>query len=122
MTQTKKPFLWKKWLCILSIVVWLGMVFGIDPTAGWWTWLVFYGSLGLAIFTGIGWLGEAVTRGEGGEFAQHRFGRWGLLSALLVIGLLLLQQSRVLLWWVGLLWLAFVLLLELILYRREVEG
>ena len=120
--ETKKPFPWNKWLCLASIGAWLGVVFGVEPMAGWWVWLVFYGSLGMGFFAGVGWFGELFVREENEYFIRYRFRRWGLLSAFFIVGVVLLQQFRVLLWWVGLLWLAFVLLLELILYHGETRS
>ncbi|MEI8103538.1 MAG: hypothetical protein WCG84_01380 [Candidatus Moraniibacteriota bacterium] len=123
--QTKKSFSWKKWLFLFSLAGWIGVIAMIDPTAfGLKAWLAFYGALGLALYASVGWLGEVASRQEDGTILdriRRRLNRWGVLLAMLVIGLLLLQQFRVLLWWVGLLWLAFVLLVELILYQSEAE-
>lgn len=123
LSQTKKPFSWKKWLFLFSIAGWIWVIIMIDPTEfGLKAWLIFYGLLGLALYNGVGWLGERISRQEDGTVSDrvcHHLNRWGVLIAVLVIGLLLLQQFRVFLWWVGLLWLAFVLLVELIFYQTE---
>ena len=117
--MTLKSYLWLMRVgTLVALGAWVSAVIYIDPQrAGILGQILFYLSLFLAL-AGIfilffSYLRRKFRRDE--EIAKHlgvNF-RQGVLLALLVIFLLILQSFRVLTWWDGLLAVAGVFLMEL---------
>ena len=104
---------------LAALVGWVFMVLMIDPeSAGWQGIFLFYVLLWSIIASGINLLVRMVSGDEALESTSPRVQRFGILSGCLVVGLLIFQQFRVLLWWVGGLWFFAVLLAGLFFYRN----
>ncbi len=123
--MTLKAYIWgMRFVTLFSIVALISIVLYLDPgTSGLAGKALFYSAL---FFTLSGFfnlfflrLRRSITTEE---TAFHNAGlslRQSILLASLCIGLLILQANRVLVWWVGLLLLAGIFLIELYFLSRE---
>ena len=124
--MTLKSYLWGiRFGTALSFIAWIMIVLYIDPEksgiAGQTlfytsTFLLFAGLL-ILFFT---WIRRKV--GGDDEVAFAYLGasfRQGILTAILLIGLLFLQQYRLLVWWDGALMVAGIFLVELYFLTRK---
>ncbi|TAK95621.1 hypothetical protein EPO05_03620 [Patescibacteria group bacterium] len=123
--MTLKAYLWGlKFATLLSFVALLSVVWFFDPYREGWIGLVLFYLSVLFFFSGI--FATMLTAGrrraaESEEVLFINVGmsfRQGVLLALLVVALLLLQSFRVLVWWDGLLVVAGILLAELYFLTR----
>lgn len=113
----------KKYLISVSVttlfawVSWVTVLFYIDPTAGWLAHVLFHGSLFLAVlgtFSLIGFFIRARTRPAEAVFRHISISfRQGIMLAVLVVGSLILMGAGLYSWWSGLLYLVFLVILEI---------
>ncbi|MFA7209790.1 MAG: hypothetical protein WC120_05985 [Parcubacteria group bacterium] len=117
--MTLRAYIWGIWLVtLLSLVAFVFVVRFVDPdSTGIAGKLLFYLSL---FFVGSGIFNLVLLRLRKGtlnaETASSNIGlsfRQGMLLALFMIGLLVLQSFRVLVWWDGLLLFGGIFLVEL---------
>ena len=122
--MTLKLYLWGlRIIFFLALVGWALVIFYIDPESqGILGQLFFYSSLFTAI---AAFLILVLTKFRVDPEDEEKAGnlamsfRQGILLALLVIVLLVLQNFRVLVWWDGLLAVAAIFLVELYFLSRE---
>lgn len=124
--MTLKSYLWGiRFGTVLSFIAWVMVILYINPEkSGFAGHLLFYASTFL-FFAGVlilffTWMKRRI--GDDDEVAFIYLGtsfRQGILIALLLIGLLILQQHRMLLWWNGLLMVAGIFLMELYFLTRR---
>lgn len=108
----------------LALGAWVFVLFNIDPyEAGVMGQIFFYFSLGLflmGIFVNIlVWLRLKFLGADQAIETMSLSFRQGFLLALLLIVLLVLRANEYLIWWVGLLVVAGVFLIELIFLSKE---
>jgi hypothetical protein len=122
--MTLKAYIWAMRLLVLvSFAALLAVLTYVDPEAsGMPGKLIFYVVLGFFLSGFLGLFMLFIRRKTlGEEAAQSNAGlslRQGILLAILVIALLVLQSFRMLVWWDGLLVLAGVILIELYFLSR----
>ncbi|MDP1834022.1 MAG: hypothetical protein Q8L11_03800 [Candidatus Moranbacteria bacterium] len=123
--MTFRDYIWGIWLVtLLSLVAFVFVVRFVDPdSTGIAGKLLFYLSL---FFVGSGIFNLVLLRLRKGtlnaETASSNIGlsfRQGMLLALFMIGLLVLQSFRVLVWWDGLLLFGGIFLIELYFVSKE---
>lgn len=105
-------------------LVWLVVVFMLNPAGGPTAFLLFYFSLALALigtFSFLGFLFRAVVlrKEEVAERGMKIAWRQSLFFAMLVIGALILQSQRWLTWWTMLILLAVMIALEFMFVAKK---
>jgi len=123
--MTLKSYLWGLRIStVILFIAWAVVVGNVDPEkSGLIGKVLFYLSLflflsGLFILI-LTWIRRKM---EGDEMVFRQLGlnfREGILLAILVVGLLLLQSVKVLIWWDGLLVTAGIFLVELYFLSRK---
>ncbi|MDH4330441.1 MAG: hypothetical protein OEV93_02720 [Candidatus Moranbacteria bacterium] len=122
--MTLKSYMWGMRIeTIISLAVWLTVVNRIDPQeAGFVGQAFFYLSLWMflsgALILFLTWMRRIFTDTEIAFTYLGMSFRQGVLLALIVVILLILQSFRVLVWWDGLLVITGVLLIELYFLSR----
>lgn len=124
--MTLKSYLWGIRLSVVVTLAALILVLRqIDPEKSgiigqlffYTSAFLFFAALLILFFT---WLRRKVSGDDEDAFAYLGMSfRQGVLMALLIVGLLLLQQYRVLVWWDGLLSAAGIFLIELYFLTRK---
>ena len=122
--MTLKAYIWAmRLLVLISFMALIAVLIYVDPEAsGLPGKLVFYTALG-SFLSGFLSLFMLFVRRKtlGEESAENNAGlslRQGILLAILVIALLVLQSFRMLVWWDGLLVVAGIFLIELYFLSR----
>ena len=105
-------------------LVWLTVIFMLNPAGGPTAFLLFYFSLGLALigtFSFLGFLFRAIIlrKEEVAERGMKIAWRQSLFFALLIIGALILQSQRWLTWWTLVVLLAVMIALEFLFVSRR---
>jgi len=109
---------------LLCWLVWLVVVFMLNPADGAVAFLLFYFSLGLALigtFSFLGFLFRAIIlrKEEVAERGMKIAWRQSLFFAMLIIGALILQSQRWLTWWNMLILLAAMVALEFLFVAKK---
>lgn len=113
-------------LLVITLVCWglfAFILFSVDPEGGKLGVIAFYAALGFAVMGTYALAGYQVrSRLSRGEELYANLGvslRQGLLLAIGVIGVLMLQSIRLLNWWDGCLLIGFLVLLEFFFLSRK---
>lgn len=124
--MTLKSYLWGIRLSVLVILAALVLVLRqIDPEKSgvvgqlffYVSTFLFFAALLILFFT---WLRRKFSKDDENAFIYLGMSfRQGVLMSVLIIGLLILQQYRVLVWWDGLLAVAGIFLIELYFLTRR---
>ncbi len=124
--MTLKSYLWGiKISALMALATWIIVIFNIDPEKSGLVGQVLFFISAFLFFAGIAILFFTSIRRmatESDECALSFLGvsfRQGILTALLIIGFLFLQQLRILTWWDGALLVVGILLVELYFLTRK---
>ena len=124
--MTLRSYLWGiRFGTVLSFIAWAMIIFYVDPEkSGIAGQALFYASTFL-FFSGMlvlffTWLRRKIEGDDEIVFVYLGTSfRQGILATILLIGLLILQQYRILVWWDGALMVAGILLIELYFLTRK---
>lgn len=120
-----KAFIWSLILStLLALGAWLFVLFNIDPyESGVVGEVFFYFSLWLFLLgvwvNILVWLRIKLLTGEGAIETMGLSFRQGLLLALLIVSIIILNAHGYFTWWIGLLVVAGIFLIELYFLSRE---
>ena len=108
---------------LLAWLSWVTVLFYIDPASGWLAHALFQGALFLAILGTFALLGFYIRAKVYPQVALFRHVgiafRQGAWLALFVIGNLVLMGANLFSWWSGLLFMLFLLMLEIFFLSKS---